>query len=217
MPVTITWIAAETATQPEGGDVVDMGFASLVLDGSVSERYVAEASATEHPVESAVDIADHIKVGLRQLTIEAVVSAHPGPSSAANVEMAPDEDPSERPALVRAQLEWLRTTGTEVEIETPVGLYESMLILSVQEERTVDSGDGFRATIAAREFRRVSTEEVDAPSPRVERGRRAADSGRQTPAAEPQGVVNGVLDALANPGDRSRSRVITDALMGGQA
>ena len=211
------WLGTETVAAPEGGDIQRDVYDALVLDGSVSERYVAEASATEHPVEMAVDVADHIKVGLRQLTIDAVVSAHPGASSAANVEMAPDEDPLERPALVRAQLELLRTTGTEVEIETAVGLYESMLILSVQEERTADSGDGLRVTITAREFRRVATEEVDAPSPRVERGRRPADSGRQTPVAEPQDVVTRVIDAVANRGDQSVLAVVRDAFLGGQS
>ena len=186
MPVTITWLTQASETQPAGGDVVDYTFASIILDGSASERYVSDASATEHPVELGADISDHVKIGLRQVTIEAVVSAHPGPSSAANVTLDPpygfrdwENAAADRPNSVRQQLEQLKASGTEVEIETPVGLYESMLILGVEESRTADSGDGLRATITAREFRRVATEEVDAPAPRVERGRRPADTGTQ--------------------------------------
>jgi len=184
--VTISWLTQSSETQPAGGDVIDYAYAAITLDGSASERYVSDASATEHPVELGADISDHVKVGLRQVTIEAVVSAHPGPSSAANVTLDPpygfrdwENAAADRPNSVRQQLEQLKASGTEVEIETPVGLYESMLILGIEESRTADSGDGLRATITAREFRRVATEEVDAPAPRVERGRRTADSGTQ--------------------------------------
>jgi len=131
--------------------------------------------------------------------MDVVVSAHPGPSSAAQADLTgwtgtARDNPASRPAVVRRILERLRDMGIEVDVETGVVAWESMLLLSISESRSADKGDGFRAMLSFREFRRVATEEVEAPSPRVERGRRSRDRGRQ-PTREP-GPIAQVADVI---------------------
>lgn len=211
MPVTLTWLATATRTEMSGGDTVDATFEKVILDGTVSETYDGEATATEHPIEDGADITDHVRPGLQRLTLDVVVSAHPGPGSPAQADLTgwtgtARDNPAARPAVVRALLARLRDEGTEVDVETGIGAWESMLILTISEARSSERGDGFRATVTFREFRRVSTGEVAAPSPRVERGRRRRDRGDQ-PTAEPS-PMSRVADAI----DRIRSGDTSAAL-----
>ena len=175
--ILISWISQETTTLAEGGDAMAFEYESLILDGTVSEAYDAEATATEHPVEDGVNITDHVRPGLRRIELDIAVSAHPGPGSEAwQDSWTIDGEEDTRPARVRQRLEDLVLMGMEVSIETEIRAYESMLLLGLSESRSIISGDGLRARLSARELRRVSTEE--APAPRVERGRRRADLGR---------------------------------------
>jgi len=201
--VLLTWIATQEGALPLGGDAVDVAFEQLTLDGSVSERYTDEAVATEHPVEQGAPVTDHVRPALRQVDLEVAVSAHPGPTSAANADLTEIDAPALRPATVRQTLQRLREEAVEIDVETPVGVWESMLLVAVEEERLPESGDGLRARLSFRELRRVATLEVDAPSPRVERGRRASDRGRQpTPTASTEAV----------PDPRSDAQQVRDAL-----
>lgn len=184
MAVTILWLTTESTRQMLGGDTVDARFESMILDGTVSETYDVEALATEHPVEDDVEITDHVKPQLQRISLDIVVSAHPGPSSPAQADLSgwtgtARDNPSYRPQFVRETLRRLIREGVEVDIETGAGAWESMLLVAMSEARSSESGDGLRARVDAREFRRVSTQEVEAPSPRVERGRRSADRGDQ--------------------------------------
>lgn len=51
--------------------------ASLALDATVSENYNVPARVTQHPVENAVDITDHIVLSPRTLSINGVISETP--------------------------------------------------------------------------------------------------------------------------------------------
>jgi len=178
--ILISWIAQETTTLAAGGDELEVEYQSIVLDGATSESYATEATATEHPVEEDADITDHLRPHLRRQAFDIVVSAHPGPSSPAWQDgWTIDGEEDSRPVRIRRILERLILWGIEVSIETGVQSFDSMLLLGFEEERTAESGDGLKGRLLTREFRRVSTEEVEAPAPRVERGRRRSDRGRQ--------------------------------------
>ncbi len=191
MSLLITWLATESERDLLGGDITTDYYQQITIDGTASEAYNVEAMATEHPVEDAADIADHVKPALRHQQFEIVISAHPGPTSAAHADLGEADAPAQRPANVRDTLERLILEGIEVDIESGIGAWESMLLLGLAETRRPETGDGLRATLMAREFRRVSTEEVEAPSPRVERGRSTRDRGEQTgESAETPPVAN---------------------------
>ena len=177
----LSWLSLSGEPDPLGGDAVDYEYESLILDGSTAEGYETEAMATEHSIELSADATDHIKPLLRKISLDVVVSAHPGPSSTAWQDAwAIDGEEDTRPDRVRQTLTRLVQEGVEITVETPTLALESMLLLKIDERRTPDTGDAFRALLTFREIRRVSAEDVDAPSPRVERGRRPADRGRQT-------------------------------------
>lgn len=50
---------------------------SMILDATVAEDFTAEAEPTEHPVEDGADIADHVILKPKKLTIRGVVSETP--------------------------------------------------------------------------------------------------------------------------------------------
>lgn len=201
--ILISWLATESTREMAGGDAIDFDYQSILLDGTVSEGYDTEATATEHPVEDDADITDHVRPSLRRLTLEVVVTPHAGASLAHIVEPG-TEAATSRPRTVRETLSDLIANGTEVSIESGVLSWESMLLLSMSETRTSDGGDGFRASLSAREIRRVSTQEVEAPSPRVERGRRRTDRGRQAGAkAEGEAPTSAERRSVAMSGLRA--------------
>lgn len=186
--ITISWLATESRREMSGGDTVDFDYESLLLDGTISEGYDTEATATEHPIEEGADITDHVRPSLKRLTLEVIVTPHVGASLAHIAEPGSTEATS-RPTTVRETLSTLIANGIEVMIESGILSWESMLLLGMSESRASDGGDGFRATLSAREVRRVATETVEAPSPRVERGRRRGDRGRQT-GTESEGTAS---------------------------
>lgn len=153
--------------------------ASLLLDGAISETYDVEATATEHPVEEGADITDHIRPSLQRVMLDVVHSDYPGPSTAREDIPSRDfeADSESRSQRARATINQLILHGTEVTIETGSHYYESMLLLTASEAVRHDSGDGYHASITAREILRVSTDTIDAPSPRVERARATAAAG----------------------------------------
>ena len=175
MTVTLSWLSAASETLATGGDAVDMSWDTIAFDGSASEQYGYEATATEHPVEEGAAVTDHVRPGLRTLTLDVLVSAHPA-----------DDTVEEASATARATVARLLAEGVEVSVDTAIGSWDSMLLLRVEEQRDAERGDGYRATIMLRELRRVATLEVEAPAPRVERARRRTDRGDQEgESAEP--------------------------------
>ena len=66
MPVTLTWLGTETRTLMAGGDETEVTYEQVILDGTASETYDGESTATEHPVEDGADITDHVRPGLKR-------------------------------------------------------------------------------------------------------------------------------------------------------
>lgn len=177
--ISFSWLTTETRTLLAGGDETESLYDMLTFDGTANESYEGESLATEHPVEEGTDITDHIRAGNQRVTLEVLMSAHPGPAAQGQTTLGGFNPSESRVEAARAAIERLRRQGTIVAIDTPVGSWDSMVILSVVEAVEPSTGDGYRATIITREFRQVTTSEITAPSPRVERGRRRGDRGRQ--------------------------------------
>jgi hypothetical protein len=199
MAVTIAWTPASSPQAPAGGDVEDVAVEFLAFDGTATDTYDVEATATEHPIETGADITDHVRPMPARITLDVIMTKTPHPDVA-------DADDEHRAETARATVRRLISEGVEVEVTTDVGAWASMLLLTCSESRTADSGAGFRAQITAREIRRVAVQTITAPSPRVERARRRGDRGTQTgEAADPAAPV------ARSPSSRSRALGLIDA------
>jgi len=204
MSVTIAWMPSSSAQLPAGGDAEDVALEFLAFDGTATDTYDVEATATEHPIEEGADITDHVRPMPPRITMDVLMSKHPHPDAA-------DADDDNRAETARATIRRLITEGIEVEITTDVGAWSNMLLLTCSESRAAESGDGFRAQITAREIRRVSVQTVTAPSPRVERARRRTDRGQtsgdavETPPTSPaptrrESVLHDLRDTIQGLG-----------------
>lgn len=96
------------------------------------------------------------------------------------------EQAFDRPVEVVDQLRELMHAGTPVDIlDLRLGDLEQWLLVGMSPE--VATTDAVRFTLSARELRTAVTEEVEAPSPRVERGRRGRGRGRQRGSGDGDG------------------------------
>lgn len=111
----------------------------------------------------------------------------------------------DRPVEVRDQLQALMHGGTPVDIlGLRLGDLERWLLVGMSPE--VAATDSIRFTLTAQELRTAVTEEVEAPSPRVERGRRGRQRGRQRGSGDGDGQTRrrssarSIYDQLAEAG-----------------
>jgi hypothetical protein len=101
----------------------------------------------------------------------------------------------DRPREVYDQLNELMDSGTLIEvIGARFGDIKDWVIINISVP--VDVLDGITFTLDIKEFRTATTEEVEAPSPRTERGRPASDEGTQD-GAEEEGGENGRRSSAA--------------------
>lgn len=175
--ITIYWMTHSRRQLPEGGDEANHSFEELLIEGHPTEGYTVSAEATEHAIERAANVADHVVPQARELELECVVPRHIWDE---RIEFDPDHSNT-----TIQQVDELILGGIPVDIETQRGTFENFLLLSRSEERTIDTGDAARFTLSARELFIADLEEVAAPSPRVERARPRTDRGNQgaAPAA----------------------------------
>jgi hypothetical protein len=111
----------------------------------------------------------------------------------------------DRPVEVVDQLRDLMHAGTPVDIlDLRLGDLEGWLLVGMSPE--VAATDSVRFTLTAQELRTAVTEEVAAPSPRVERGRRQRQRGRQRGSGDGDGqtrrrsAARSIYDQLAEAG-----------------
>lgn len=90
----------------------------------------------------------------------------------------------DRPVEVFSQLEELIDLSKPVDLlDLRLGDVSGWMIVNVSP--VIETRDCMRFTLDAQEVRTAQTEEIEAPSPRVERARRRRDEGRTAPDAEP--------------------------------
>lgn len=212
--MTITWASSDTVQLPEGGDSSTMEFGRLDLDIVEQDSYDVAASITSHAVESGISITDHMRPEQDRATVTALVSGRQstltlgidgvmagsidlGDGATATGIVVPEG--LDRIGDVHTTLRQLCRDGTEVDVEGLRRPIQGWLIERVSSPRTVEDSGLLVAEITFVEVRYADTEEVDAPSPRVERGRARRDTGREqvTPVADE--------DVEADPADRRSS------------
>lgn len=157
--IQLSWLATSTLTAESGGDTLVDLYRQVYLEGAETEQYTIGAEVTTHSRERGTDVADHVRPGLRHITLRCVVS--------------------DEPTDVRDILLALVQSRQILSIITGIGEYENMVITSFSEDRSARTGDALFFVVEAQEIRTVEAEEVEAPAPQVERGRRRTDRGRQ--------------------------------------
>jgi hypothetical protein len=198
--ITIAWSTQTTERNPEGGDSVHMVIGELLIDGTVAEQYSYEAHATTHPIERSAEVTDHIRVGLTRLELNCRVSNDP-------YDERLQED--EHVQNVLDTILSLINDRRPVDADTDRGVYENYAILNMSDMRDETTGDGAAFTLTLQEIVLVDIEDADAPSPRVERGRRRVDRGSQR--AEDTGSQE--TNVSRSPEQRTTAMIqITEAL-----
>jgi poly-gamma-glutamate capsule biosynthesis protein CapA/YwtB (metallophosphatase superfamily) len=187
--ITLYWERRETSRQPTGGDEMRTVVGSLELDVLSSEDLSATSTLTEHPVDSGAPISDHVVPAGEVLSLEVKHSqspAHLRTEGAARRESGEATVITVDPEVDRVgeALDALRTLvreGLEVDVEGLRRDVEGWVLTELATPRDVDTADLLTASLTLREVRKATIQEIDRPAPRVERGRRNTDRGRQAP------------------------------------
>ena len=203
--IEIYWTEQRSRQLPEGGDSEELTIELLQLDIAEQDTYDVATEITSHAVEAGVPISDHatpqqdramvtVMVSGRQSTTRFVEGTRAGSFDAqdditgAGI-IVPDND---RVGEVHTTLRRLCREAIEVDVDGLRRPIEGWLIESVSSPRNVETSGLLVCDISLVEVRYAETEDVEAPSPRVERGRRSRNRGRQqsSPSPSPEEPVS---------------------------
>jgi len=199
-----------------------MTVSRLDLDIVEQDNYEVSASATAHAVETGVPITDHVIPAQDRITATVCVSGRQSSTlfvegaSAGSMDLSDGvkatgivvPEGTDRIGDVHATLRRLCRDAIDVDIDGLRRPIEGWIIERVSSPRTIETSGLLVVDLALVEIRYAEIEEVDAPSPRVERGRRQRDRGRQTltavtPTSEPdpdRSILQSGADWLAEQG-----------------
>lgn len=189
--IQISWATETTREQPEGGDAYDFSFAFLNLDILEQENYDSRSMVTKHAVEEGIPVSDHIVLEADRVNFTAIVSGrqsittlvedarHGTTEFESGLEASGIVVPegTDRIGDVFSQLLELKNNGTKISISGLQRDIDDWIIESISSPRTVPTAGLLVCQISVTEIRTAVLEEIDAPSPRVERGRNGSDSG----------------------------------------
>jgi hypothetical protein len=177
---------------PEGGDALVTEFGELNLDICTSDTYDVSSLLPVHVVEGSAPISDSQRPGNDTVTFEAYVSERVSDirtvegsrlesielsnGSRASAISVPEGTNRRQEAF--DTLRDLCRSGQPIDVTGLRRTIEGWQIESVSSPRTVDDAGALVCQISMKERRVAVLEEVDAPAPRVERGRRNANAGR---------------------------------------
>lgn len=190
---------------------------TLTFDATVRDAHVSAALVTEHPVERASNISDHVRSELDRVSLEVVVSDTPivaptdhndGVTGSTQGVVAGDAKAQvlvftggmNRARSVYEELLELMGAGTRVNLFTSLREYEGMVLKLVSPVRQADSGSSLVATIELVQFNVVDSQIVAAPEPRQPRARPGANSGQQNGDEDPDGAASQSFAAAAADG-----------------
>jgi hypothetical protein len=191
--IDLWWVENETAQLPEGGDRESSVVGLMTLDICEQDTYEIEATVTSHAVEEGVSITDHIIPQQDRATATVAVSGRQSTTRlvdgvrSGTFELADGSDATgvivpegtDRIGDVHSTLRRLCREGVEVDVDGLRRPIEGWLIERVSSPRKVETSGLLVCDLVFVEVRFAEVEEVEAPSPRVERGRRRQDRGRQ--------------------------------------
>lgn len=187
----ITWATDTTTTLPEGGDVTGLEFDFLNLDIVESDAYEMATDISKNVMESGIPAVDNVTPAEDRYSVTVYLAERPASltlvpgstneaTSLAGGRSYTRVTPPEGTTRGADALETLRSLmrdATPVNVDGGPRPLEDWLIETISKPRTVDDAGAMVATITFFEWRVTTLEDVDAPSPRVERGRASTDDG----------------------------------------
>lgn len=193
--LTLSWFTDATIQSPEGGDIATMDYGELRLDMVDTDTYTCTTTYSSHAVEAGIAVMDSADPQPDIYTATVYLSERPasiGVSPGAIVQPVTLADGTSIARIVptpgttrkvdaHAVLRRLVREATLVYVEGAIREMEDWVISSVSAPRTADDAGALVCTIELVEWKVTTFADVDAPSPRVERGRRRSDQGTQTP------------------------------------
>jgi hypothetical protein len=193
--IELRWLEQEARELPEGGDAFDFDFGQLQLDIAESDSYEVTSLITAHSVENHEQITDHQVPQLDKASVEILLSESPSDrtigegTSYAEIRLASGTTASvitvpegvTRGVDAFDTLRRLCREGINVDVEGLRRPLEGWLLEAVSSPRDVPRAGVLSCTISFIEVSVATATTVDAPSPRVERGRRGQSRGRVAP------------------------------------
>lgn len=163
------------------------------LDASVEETHTKTNELTDFPVDSGVNITDHIRQTPDAVEITGIVSDTPIVFLASTQARSPIEDEititRDRVKLAYDKLQEIMNTGALVTVVTTLRTYDNMALTGLSVTRNAATGRVLNAALSLREVLFAFAETVEAPDPVEPQNKKPAKRGRQvtktaTPAAE---------------------------------
>jgi len=170
--IDIYWTERATRALPEGGDSDAITIDLLQLDIIEQDDYTVAAMVSAHAVETGTPTTDHIQPLQDRVTFTANVS---GRQSSTRLVEGTHAGSFDAPGG--------KVSGAGIivpENTDRIGDVHATLRRLCRSAIAIDV-DGLRRPIEAWAIEYAELEETEAPSPRVERGRRARSTGRQQP------------------------------------
>lgn len=192
--IRLLWTEAASRREPAGGDALDFEFGTLLLDIAEADSYEISSLVTEHSVEGREQITDHQVPQIDRASVDVVVSERTASlalgvdgATVAAVELDGGgsataitvPEGTTRTADALETLRRLCREGIPVDVEGLRRPVEGWVISSVSTSRDTTNTGALVCTMALQEVQVATAADVDAPSPRVERGRRNRDRGQQ--------------------------------------
>lgn len=166
---------------PQTGPHLLFGLFEFVEFDAVPESTNRRAAEiTMHPVEEGADVTDHVRALPRELDLVGVASNVPASFldwAARSSGYAQD---------VYDQLnEWM-DSGRLLTVLAVGDFYESMAIVSMDRGHDNTKGKSVHVSLSLREVQVVSTETVDAPTPKTARGAKTKPKGQKATKTDAQ-------------------------------
>lgn len=149
----------------------------FLIDATVSQSHDRSFQVTSHPVEAGADVTDHVRALPVRLTLDCVVSNAPlePVASAREIDTRPSDD-------AHAHMKALQKRP--VTVETDLEVYQNMVLESLTEPVTAQTGDGLRFTAVFQQIELVTNERATVPVA-VPRAKKKVNRGSKPPKSAP--------------------------------
>lgn len=123
------------------------------MDLAISETHGFESEVTEHPVERGADMVDHVRARPIEIRLECIVSDTPIGAIATDPTRLPEGQDAPLPSEdAYARLLAIRDARQPVPVETSLGTFTSMALLSLSVPRSRETTGGLFFTVAFRQI-----------------------------------------------------------------
>lgn len=120
-------------------------YGAVELDASIEETHIAENAITQFPVESGVDISDHVRRQPYRVTIRGLVTDHP-------ITLGGTLGSSGRSLEAYGKALYMMAEAQLITVVTSLNTYENMVIESMEVPRNPKRGKAVEMVLSLREI-----------------------------------------------------------------